>query len=284
MAIIELFDGKQEFTLENIDRVQSLCENKAHPGYNMVLTDTRGITKNVNIELIVESLILVQPSLIIVLNKKDIITLDFLEIVKGWLASYPTNLKIGIVIEEIEDFDIYDKLFTLEQRNLIMVITKINTNNPPLDFILDKIIKLKLDNILFLDIDHTAILDHKYIATIIDNTTDKRKQNMVLLQLGCGFPLCMFTKEQIGNIFTSPIKIFSFFCMSKVVIKPDLTALYCNLLNECSINLLKVHNILEAHYKLEELKESIYNKIEHCKINNYCWSYKKICGGGCFIA
>ena len=55
MAILELFDGTNEFSMEGVDQVQKLCGDKMAPGYSLVLTDSRGITNNKNLELIVES-------------------------------------------------------------------------------------------------------------------------------------------------------------------------------------------------------------------------------------
>lgn len=281
MAILELFDGNTEFSMEDVDKVQQLCKDNLTPGYSIALTDSRGITNNKNIELIVESLITIDPSLLVVLTNQDKITLDFVEIVKGWLSTYNKNLKIGIVIEKIEDFDNFTELFKIEYSKYIMVVLKLVNNDPPMDEVLDKIINLNLDTTIFLDIDHNIKLDYKSIANIIDITTEKRKDYMIFLQLSCGFPLCMFTNEQLGHVFISPLKSFFFFCTSKVIIKPDLTAIHCNLLNKYSINLLEVNNIIEAHYKLDGLRDAEQKSNQYCAINNSCWSYKKLCGGGC---
>jgi len=281
MAILELFDGTNEFSMEGVDQVQKLCGDKMAPGYSLVLTDSRGITNNKNLELIVESLVENQPSILIVLNSNDTISKDFIEVVNGWFIAHHNIIKLGIVIESTTDFDYYKELFTIDNTQRIMVISKISNDSPPISDIIDKIIEFKLDRVLFLDAVHSNSLNYKNIATIIDETTEKRRNSLITLQLGCGFPLCMFTKEQLGNIFISPLLNFYFFCVSKVIIKPDLTTTYCSLLDKINLNLLDMDDIIEAHYKLEDIKNSKITIKDSCYKNESCWAYKKMCGGGC---
>lgn len=283
MAIIELYDGKNEFSMEGLDKVQRICNDRISPGYSIVLKDSRGITNNSNIELIIENMVISQPSLLLVLNLQDNITQEFVDIAKGWFESYSNLIKFGIVIEKMEELEHYTALFDGICNNHIMLINKIINDTPPMDSIIDKIIELDLDKILFLDLDHKINLDYKSIANVINNVTEKRRANMVLLQLGCGFPLCMFSKEQIGNIFTSPLLNFLFYCGSKVIIKPDLTVTYCNILDNYILPLEEGNNIIDYHYKLETIKEKHLNIDENsvCTKDNSCWSYRKICGGGC---
>lgn len=274
MAVINLFDGTTEFSLEDLDKVKMLCDKDEVPfGYTITLVDERGLTNNSNIEQIVELFINLKFKLMFIVNEKDNFSEDVIEMINSWITSYRDLFRIGLLVK---DGKLNDGVFKIKDTACIMPI--VVAGDTSIEYIVDLIVSKRMNRLLFLELPNIDIVPYKKITKEIIDSTDYRKKWDVGLWLGCGFTICMFSDEGIGKLFNSPLSSFAFFCSSKVIIKPDMHAYYCSKIDH-KIALSELNHIIEAHIKLEEKK--LANFAEYCYMDKTCWSYKKTCGGGC---
>lgn len=102
----------------------------------------------------------------------------------------------------------------------------------------------------------------------------------ITIAFDCGFPLCMFSAEEIAKLNSNKENDFMFVCGQPMDIYPDLNMINCfPLSNVYKTNISKFANIEDAYHHLEEglmVPVGIYGKkcIE-------CAFFRTACFGGC---
>lgn len=101
-----------------------------------------------------------------------------------------------------------------------------------------------------------------------------------IITFDCGFPFCMFTSEEIGELAKNKENDLSFICGSPLDIHPDLSITNCYpLANMWKKHIQDFDNIIDAYRWLTERVnrfDGIYG--DRCK---ECPFFKTICLGGC---
>jgi len=124
-----------------------------------------------------------------------------------------------------------------------------------------------------------ALEDYDKIIAQITKDTDFRRKHNISLVMDCGFPVCKFTKEMIGDLYTSPMTNLDFICAPKIEILPNLEVVHCSALaGECAVNIKdfkefsELTNYLRVYFKEYQ---PMYGKCYDC------WFKNSLCGGGC---
>ena len=100
----------------------------------------------------------------------------------------------------------------------------------------------------------------------------------------CGFPLCMFSDEELGQLYKYTLGQISFQCGPAIDIGTDLSCWSCFPLSEFNKkSLLDFNSFQELHdfyeSKMQEVRQEvkgIFSECDNCKNNKY-----GICSGGC---
>lgn len=187
---------------------------------------------------------------------------------------FPLEIRPGDNIDNIRKF-IKEEVFN---RNILVKLILEDD-----DFDLSRYINLVHEqlpnNSITVSIDHNKNIDYEKIISKLVDYTEKRKQKLIYLDLGCGFPLCSFSDEQIGKLFKSPMLGLNFFCSPELVINPDLEVYYCRKSDDIHMNIDNANSIIDLIEQLvvlfEEQEQLLY---EEC---NTCWYYNRLCRGGC---
>lgn len=101
------------------------------------------------------------------------------------------------------------------------------------------------------------------------------------LNMDCGFPLCVFSDEELGKLYRHNPKGLRFYCGSAIDIDLDLRVWNCFPLSEVySVSLLDYNSYGELLQHFKTLRAKIRNNegvFEEC---NAC-CHRDVCGGGC---
>ena len=154
-------------------------------------------------------------------------------------------------------------------------------------FLLDLIKKYDLDPTIRLGIAmpviggsniHLPAKLYKNVAQSIINLSENSDNATIVFD--CGFPLCMFTLEEISRLNKNEKNDFMFSCGQPLDIYPDLTVANCyplSKLHKVSLNNFKTFNELNNYFRDGfSTPTGIYG--DRCK---ECTFFKKICDGGC---
>lgn len=125
---------------------------------------------------------------------------------------------------------------------------------------------------------HLNLNDYKLVAKSVIRLIEEFED--IIVTLDCGFPLCMFSMEDLHIINSKKNARFSFGCGQPVDIYPNLDVINCYpLKNVYKSNLLNYKNIKELRLDLESslmTAHGIYgNKCTECVF------FRKVCQGGC---
>jgi len=125
---------------------------------------------------------------------------------------------------------------------------------------------------------HLSIDCYRDVATNIIELSNNVDDTII--HLDCGFPLCMFTLEEIGELNSNPNNDFSFICGQPLDIYPDLTISNCfplSLLHKTYIHNFKT--MIEAYkYFASGFITPIGIYGDKCR---ECTFFNKVCFGGC---
>ena len=102
----------------------------------------------------------------------------------------------------------------------------------------------------------------------------------VKVTFDCGFPLCMFSMEEISELIKNEENDFSFICGVPLDIYPDLTVSNCYPLSTLHKTHISNFPNIEAAYKYFEEGFVTPTGIYGDKCNS-CQFYRKACHGGC---
>jgi len=156
-----------------------------------------------------------------------------------------------------------------------------------LNFLLDMMLKYRTQPTLRLGIAHPnkdktnkflTFEDCRKVRKAIVDITNKRRVMEANLVFDCGFPLCMFSEEDIGKLYLSPTTGINFGCRPAVDIFPDLTVAPCYPFVDERVNLLDFKNYAELDEYLSKALASKNCILEMC---DKCWFLGRLCSGGC---
>lgn len=160
------------------------------------------------------------------------------------------------------------------------------------DFLIDYINRYNLERNIRLGLAHpipgkpnNCISPDKFAETgdRISMLCDDLAKEGITLGLDCGFPVCMFTEEQIGRLFLNTLKKLDFTCGPAIDIGPNMDVWSCFPLSEYNKRSIYDFSSMKELYdyfdsSMSELREGayLYDKCPEC-------SYLKrgLCSGGC---
>jgi len=171
--------------------------------------------------------------------------------------------------------------------NLIYPSFTIHDKDIDLLFLKDLINKYNLDNTIRLGLampvrpGNNKYLPIEYYSNVAKSIVKlSNNSNDITIKLDCGFPLCMFSSEDIEELKQNEKNDFVFVCGQPIDIYPDLTFTNCYPLSKkYKDSISKFKTILDLYRFLEDgfaAPCGIY--IEQCA---KCSFFKKECAGGC---
>jgi len=123
------------------------------------------------------------------------------------------------------------------------------------------------------------IVEYKEKIKEVVKATDYRRQHEIRLILDCGAPACLFDKEDVGDLYMSPLMGLDFVCAPKPEILPNLKVAHCSMLaSETLVDLMDFNSFSDlAQYLSVYFKnyDSVFDKCTDCIFRD------KMCGGGC---
>lgn len=156
-----------------------------------------------------------------------------------------------------------------------------------LSFLVDTIENYNLDRYIRLGLAMPVINgDNKYLSpdsyksVAKDITKLAENSEGITTTFDCGFPLCMFSLDEIGRLNRSPENDFLFMCGQPLDIYPDLTVSNCYPLSKIhKANILDFKNVEELRLHFEAGFKTAYGMFgEKCE---KCAFWMKPCMGGC---
>lgn len=165
-------------------------------------------------------------------------------------------------------FTIYEK-----DTNLLFLVDLVNKYN------LDPTIKLGLAMpVINGSNTFLPLKNYRNVAENIMNLSDN--SNGITITLDCGFPLCMFTLDEIYKLNENKENDFMFLCGQPLDIHPDLNVTNCyplSKLHKINIDKFETFDELNNYFKDGFVTPSgVFNT--KCK---ECAFFRKICSGGC---
>jgi len=125
---------------------------------------------------------------------------------------------------------------------------------------------------------HLPISAYKTVAKNIIKLSESSSGTTI--KFDCGFPLCMFTLEEVNKLNNNEENAFVFTCGQPLDIYPDLTVTNCYPLSKVHrINLKDYTSIMDVYTYFDkgfETPTGIYGK--RCLD---CTFFRKVCSGGC---
>lgn len=154
-------------------------------------------------------------------------------------------------------------------------------------FLVDLIEKYGLDHTIRMGLALPVIngdndyLPQKFYKNVAKSIIDlANNSDGITITFDCGFPLCMFTLDDIAKLSRDEENDFMFSCGQPIDIYPDLTVTNCYPLSKVhKTNITNFKDITELYTYFREgfiTPTGIYN--EQC---NDCTFFRKVCGGGC---
>lgn len=190
-------------------------------------------------------------------------------------------------IQTEEERSLQNKFF--EEFNLITYIGHtIYDDNEDLIYLKDTILDFKLDPAIRLGLalpifggENLFLSPNKYRTTATNVLNLCRTTNTLNIEVhfDCGFPMCMFTFDEISETFKSKNNVFSFSCGQPLDVYSDLSVTNCFPLSKVHKAYITEFKNMEALVKYYEdgMKTAggIYDKCRNCFYFNYA------CAGGC---
>lgn len=125
---------------------------------------------------------------------------------------------------------------------------------------------------------HLPIDSYREAAKAIIHLADNSPGTSIVFD--CGFPLCMFTIDEIGKLNQNEENSFDFGCSHPIDIYPDLSVINCYPLSKVyKTHISKFDNIETLRKHLEETLMTAHGI--HGKKCVECTFFGKICFGGC---
>ena len=126
--------------------------------------------------------------------------------------------------------------------------------------------------------------DFKIVKEALMTALSRMYELNIFSGLDCGFPLCMFSDDDIGKLYKYTGNAISFNCGPTIDIGPDLTCWPCfplSNLHKKSLKDFSTYNDVfsyfnEIHQSYHKEVRGIYMKCDSCK--NYD---NMLCSGGC---
>ncbi len=215
------------------------------------------------------------------------------------LLSRGEELKLGFVCNvneprfspksEIEKVKRFFSAFG-ERCSLSFNIYRLDFN---MDFLLSYIIEYGLGRHIRLGLAHPIpeaknkfISPHNFdkVKNTLMDAFEKMSELAIVPGFDCGFPMCMFTDEELGKVFKYSLGQISFQCGPAIDIGTDLSCWSCfPLSNFYKKSLFDFNNLREIHdffeSKMQEVRREVkglYPECDNCDNNKH-----GICSGGC---
>ena len=213
-----------------------------------------------------------------------------------------TNLLNGIALRENQLFFAInineEKYRTAEeielQTNFLKAFGKlvypsftIHDENTNLLFLIDLINKYDLDPTIRLGLampiaskSNKYLLPEHYTAVASSIKDLSENSSDIKITLDCGFPLCMFTLDEIAELSQNKNNDFAFICGHPLDIYPDLTVTNCFPLAHKYRD--KITNFSDINQLYKFLEDGFTAPIGiHGDMCRECSFFKKACSGGC---
>ena len=131
---------------------------------------------------------------------------------------------------------------------------------------------------------YIAIEDMPVIADRLLRYLPLFERHDVVPSFDCGFPMCLFTDEQLGKLFKTSKGTMSFTCSAPIDIGPDMSVWPCFPLSAArrkSAYEFESYSQMREYYGgfLREIRQEaggIYEKCDTCS-----WRKTELCAGGC---
>jgi MoaA/NifB/PqqE/SkfB family radical SAM enzyme len=120
------------------------------------------------------------------------------------------------------------------------------------------------------------------VAKKILRLSDRCLRDSIDLGFDCGFPLCIFSNEDIGKLYKNSVHLI-FVCEPVLDIDPDLNVIYCYPLSECQrlkLTDFKSVSDIYTHFKTliskHDRQKGIFSECKNCPYHK-----NGRCDGGC---
>jgi MoaA/NifB/PqqE/SkfB family radical SAM enzyme len=199
--------------------------------------------------------------------------------------SFAVNVNEGIY--RLKDESILQERFFDYLGKLSYPSFTIHDKSSNLLFLKDIVTKFNTDNVIKLNLahpinngknKHLKITDYKHVAKNIISMIEDTPE--IYKVFDCGFPLCMFSLDEISKLNKDKYNDFLFSCSNPLDIYPDLSVTNCFSLSKFSRKDISFFNNIDEAYKFFEdgfmTPSGVFGDI--C-IN--CSFFRVLCSGGC---
>lgn len=285
--LIDINDGSKVFDEQCFDKFYSLIKNgtaftgiplEFRDSYNNLLLneDLEGFIKKIRILDTIGYL-----SILLVLDTNHLITPELNKKVEDLCNNY-INVFVKFVFDDNSDIEnIRELIENVRISNKLFFEYRITNNDFDLTKYINILFKHTPNNNLILSLDNNLQKDYKVIAESIIKSNKYRRKKHVALEFSCNFVNCMFSNEQMGDLFRSPMIGIDFFCKPRVIIKPNLDIHYCDHENSFKLHMDNVKSIKGLYEQMEVIRDQrdsfVYEECEKC------WYNEKLCSGGCMF-
>lgn len=284
--IVELSENNEQMNRENFNRFFDLVKSgNAFSGVPFEFRNKEEIINLEDVKYYVEEIRKLDKlgylPIFIIINTDYHYDTDFSNLVEN-ICSNHANVFIRIVIKD--DSNIENIRNVIENSMLSSkIVFEYTIENS--DFDINKYIsilfKYTLNNHMVLSLVPDKKYDYDLLSKSIEKTNKYRRKKTVALEFGCGFPSCMFSNEQLGDLFRTPMMGIDFFCKPKVIIKPNLDIHYCEHPKSFKLKLENIKSIKDLFEQMEIIREQREEYLyEEC---DTCWYNDKLCAGGCYL-
>lgn len=284
--LIELKNEEQSMTSENFNKFFDLIQKgNAFTGIPIEFIDRTGVIDLEKVRYCINEIRKIDRtgylSIIILLDSKFSYDNDFSNNITDLCQSYH-NVYIKIKIEEGFNIENIRPVIENPLNSSKLIFEYLITDEVfDLNKYIGVLFKYTLNNIIVLSLDNTKKYNYEKITDSIINSNKYRRKKTVALEFSCGFPSCMFSNEQLGDLFRTPMVSIHFFCRPKVVVKPNLDIYYCENPNSFSLNINQIKSIKDLYEQMDLIKEQRESYIyDEC---DGCWFNEKMCSGGCYL-